>query len=274
MADVENVEKKIPLGKLLIKSKKITEEQLLKALEVQRNTTDRLGHTLINLGYITEDELINFLENQFGIPAVRINKKMLNPILIKKTIPENICRKYRLIPILIENNKLTIAATNPYDLSFKDEIKFTTDYNIDIVLSPENSVLEAINHTFGKKEYSWQDEELEKNIIKSNISVAKTLDIIFLQAFNMNAREIQLEFFENKFDVLFITTDNIIHSNPLPAFYYKVISIRIRQLSSLNQNDKSFQEGILRKKIYNKIYTIRVLIFPTRLGENIILKFP
>ncbi|MBU1077623.1 MAG: hypothetical protein KKH98_10045 [Spirochaetes bacterium] len=269
-------EKNTPLGQLLIQADKITEDQLLKALEEQRNTGHRLGHTLIKLGYIDENVLIEVLEKQFGIPAVKINKKMLNPIMIKRTLPETICRKYRLIPIMIENNSLTIAASDPYDLSFKEEIKFTTDHNIEIVLSPENSVLEAINHVFGVKKYDWEDQDVKgtqagSNV--SNVSAAKTFDMILQQAYNMKATELQLEHFEETFNVLFITPTNVIRSKPLPNYFYKPISLRIRQLSSLDLNITTFQEGIMNMEIGKKNHTLRVLIFPTKLGENIIIKF-
>ncbi len=83
--------KPLPLGQLLIAKGKITEEQLSASLKEQKNTGDRLGHTLVKFNYITDDDLIEVLEEQFGIPAVKINIKMLNPKVVK-TIPENIKR--------------------------------------------------------------------------------------------------------------------------------------------------------------------------------------
>lgn len=272
-----------PLGQLLIREKKITNEQLLAALEEQRKTGDRLGHTLINLGYTTEDDIIETLEKQFGIPAVKINLQMLNT-LIAKLIPEAICRRYRLIPILQNENKLTIAATNPYDLSFIDQIKFTMDYNIEVVLSPEKSVLDAINFCFGKKEYDWEDgqtetadqdgEHPEEPYSHLKISAAKLLDMIFIQAYNMSAREIHLEYLENRFTVLFITADSVIKSKPIEDDYYKPMAVAIRSLAKLHGPSREFSEGILKKCIREKDFIIRVLIFPTPAGESILLKFP
>lgn len=262
----------LPLGQLLIKEGKITDEQLLKALEVQRKTGDRLGHTLINLGYITEDELITVLEKQFGIPCIRINNKMINPRIIK-TIPENICRKYRLIPILLEGNRLTVAVTDPYNLKFIDEIKFTTDYNVEVVLCSEKSIMDAINSNFGKRDYNYVDDDSEK--LPAGISVAKMLDMIYIQAYNMNVREVQLQYFEGKFTVLFITRKNALRSSLMPPEYYKPISMRIKNLAGLDSAGvHKFQEGLIKTKVYGNEIIIRVLIFPHATGENIILRFP
>lgn len=272
----------IPLGQLLIQEKKITNEQLLAALEEQRKTGDRLGHTLINLGYTTEDDIIKTLEKQFGIPAVKINTQMLNSI-IAKLIPETICRRYRLIPILLNENRLTIAATNPYDLSFVDRIKFTMDYSIEVVLSPEKSVLDAINFCFGRKEHDWEDEgpegaegaEPEAGPYGHlKVSAARLLDMIFLQGYNMSAREIHLEYFEKKFTILFFTADSVVKSKPIEDDYYKPMAVAIRSLAKLHGPSREFTEGILKKKIREKDFIIRVLIFPTPAGENILLKFP
>lgn len=275
MEYMEEKNKNIPLGQLLIQNHKITEEQLVKALEEQKKTRDRLGHTLIKLNYIGEDELIEILEKQFGIPAVKINLKMLNPMVVK-TIPEYICRKYRLIPILLENDKLTIATTNPYDLSFRDEIKFTTDYNTEIVLSPENSVLEAINYSFGEKGTNWisQEDKIDKGEMKAKISAAKMLEQILHRAINRRAKEIQLEYLEDDFIVLYIVPNSTISNELLPAFYYNAISLRIKSLANLDLEKKSFQEGLLRIKIDDQEYSLRALIFPTPQGENITLQFP
>lgn len=261
----------LPLGQLLKKEGKINDEQLMKALEEQRRTGDRLGHTLIKLGYITEDELIAVLEKQFGIPCIKITSKMINPRIIK-TIPENICRKYRLIPFLLEGNKLTVAATDPYNLKFIDEIKFTTDYDVEVVLCSEKSVVDAINLNFGKKEYDYIEDDTEK--LPTGISAAKMLDMIYLQAYNMNVREIQLQYLENKFTVLFITRKGALRSSTMPPEYYEPLSVRIKNLARLDvSHKKKFQDGLIETSIYGNQIMIRILIFPHIKGENIVLRF-
>lgn len=271
--EAKTEKEKIPLGKLLIQKGFITEDQLLKALEVQRETGDKLGHTFIKLNFITEDQLTKVLEEQFGIPVVKINVKMFHPF-VKKIIPEKICRKYRLIPILLEGEtKLTIAASNPYDLAFIDEIKNITNYEIEIVLSTENSILEAINFCFGAKAIDWVDTENEGIATDIKVSGAKMLDMIFLQAYNMAAKEIQIQYFEKQFNVIFITPTTVVTSKQLPDNYFQAIYSRIKNLANLDEKNSGFTEGIFQKDIYNSKKLIRVLIFPTPQGENIVFKF-
>ncbi len=258
-----------PLGQILLEDKKITEEQLNHALEVQRETGDRLGHTLVKLGYITEEELAKALEKQFGIPCIMLKPQMVNP-LIARSIPENICRKYKIIPFMKENNKLIIAAANPYNLEFINEIKATTAHNVQLILATEKSIVEAIERNFGKKEFTSEDDYT----LPSGVPAQRLLDMLLKQAYFMKAKEIHLEFSEGKFNILFMTPVKVIRSNPLSDSYYKPISLLIKNKAHLDtMENKKFQEGIFKVKVYEKEFMVRVFVFPTPVGENILLKF-
>jgi len=263
----------LPLGTLLKKEGKITDEQLNIALEEQKKTGERLGHTLIKLGFISEEDLVKALEKQFNLPCITINPKMINPQFIK-IIPEDICRKYRLIPFMLVNNRLVIAVTDPYNLDFINEIKFTTDYDVELALCSEKSIMDAINFFFGEKEFGLSYRENISTQLPKGVSAVKLLDLILIQAQNMNASEVHLQYFENEFNILFITKGEKIKTSNMPAEYYKFISTRIKLLAKLDVSGKmKFQEGIANVSIYGKNNLIRVFIFPHLKGENIIIKF-
>ena len=61
------------LGQLLIEGSLITVEQLNNALEEQAKNGGRLGTTLINMGVINEEQLINFLSKQYDAPAINLH---------------------------------------------------------------------------------------------------------------------------------------------------------------------------------------------------------
>ena len=60
--------KKIRIGDLLVQNDVITEQQLMTALREQKNTGRKLGRTLIDLGYVEEDNLLNILSRQLDVP--------------------------------------------------------------------------------------------------------------------------------------------------------------------------------------------------------------
>lgn len=261
------------LGEMLLEKKLITPEQLEEALSIQKKTKDRLGHTLINLGYIKESVLIKVLEEQFGIPCIKIYKKMINWQVVKQ-IPEDICVKYRLIPLIIEKNLLTVAVTDPFDMSFVDEIKSTTSYNVEVTLCSEKSVIEAIYQNFGYKDYSEFKKVEEKSIPQKRhkFSIVLILELILKRAINFNAKEIHFQKVNKNFSINYLTKDSFINSEAPSYDFYDDMSKRIKMLSRLKTNSKSFQEGIFKYMKDNVNLLVRVLIFPTHVGENIVLK--
>jgi type IV pilus assembly protein PilB len=157
------------IGDLLVKKNIISHEQLQKALEEQRSKGGRVGSNLIKLGYIQENELVNFLSEQFGVPSINLSEFEISPEVID-IIPEDIARRYLVIPVSRNGPTLTIAMADPSNIFAIDDIKFLTGYNIEVVVASEISIIEAIKKYYGKdrdysesiltvKDYSQEEEE-------------------------------------------------------------------------------------------------------------------
>jgi len=101
------------LGEHLIAAKKITEEQLLKVLERQITEGSRLGTNLIELGYITEEELTHFLAEKFGLPIVPQAILAQIPPEVLQSVPRWIAIQYELIPFAREEKVLRLAVADP-----------------------------------------------------------------------------------------------------------------------------------------------------------------
>lgn len=104
---------KKPLGTLLLEAKLITEENLSRALNIQSTSNRRLGSILIKLGYLTEDNLIDFLakqQNHFTTTDyIRVDPDVI------RIIPKYICNKYNCVPLCLDNNVLSVAMLDPTD---------------------------------------------------------------------------------------------------------------------------------------------------------------
>ena len=86
------------LGKLLVGKKIITEQQLQNALVEQKSSGERLGSTLIKLGFIEEDTLLSFLSNHYGISSINLREFSINPDLTR-LIPADLAQKYLVFPL-------------------------------------------------------------------------------------------------------------------------------------------------------------------------------
>jgi len=132
------------LGQLLIVSTVISEEQLKEALNLQKREGGRLGTNLIKLGYITEEKLVTFLSRQFGVPAINLSDHKIDPSLLK-LVPVDMARKYLIMPVARVGATLTIAMADPSNVFAIDDVKFMTGYNVEVVVSGESSIINAIS---------------------------------------------------------------------------------------------------------------------------------
>jgi type IV pilus assembly protein PilB len=136
------------LGSMLVSSGLITDDQLKKALSVQKTEGGRLGSILVKLGSVQEDKLMTFLSKQYGVPYVDLNKFEINPAVIKH-IPAEVAQKYRIMPINRAGATITIAMVDPSNIFAIDDIKFMTGYNVEAVVATEGAIVEAIKKYYG-----------------------------------------------------------------------------------------------------------------------------
>jgi type IV pilus assembly protein PilB len=136
------------LGSMLVSSGLITDDQLKKALSVQKTEGGRLGSILVKLGFIQEDKLMTFLSKQYGVPYVDLSKFEINPAVIKH-IPAEVAQKYRIMPINRAGATITIAMVDPSNIFAIDDIKFMTGYNVEAVVATEGAIVDAVKKYYG-----------------------------------------------------------------------------------------------------------------------------
>lgn len=116
----------VKLGDLLLQAGAITQTQLEEALKYQVIFGGKLGTNLIEMGVIEEDDVTRALSKKFKIPAVDSEQIMNVPADVIQLIPAELAQKYRILPLRLENRRLTLAMANPADLKAIDEIAFRT----------------------------------------------------------------------------------------------------------------------------------------------------
>lgn len=116
----------IKLGEMLLKEKLITPEQLDEALKCLSIFGIKLGSSLIELGYIDDEQLCRFLSKKLGVPSVpiRVLSKISADVL--SLIPSELAGKYRVLPIKVEGKRLALAMADPTDFKAIEEVSFVT----------------------------------------------------------------------------------------------------------------------------------------------------
>src|SRR5271154_3420573 len=144
------------LGDLLVKEKIITPEQLEQATKAQKEQNCRLGSALVKLGFLTDEDVTNFLSRQYGVPAINLSYFEIDPSVVK-LIPFETAKRYQILPLSRVGASLTIAMVDPTNVFAMDDIKFMTGFNIEPVVASESSIQSGIEKAYG----TTQGDDLE-----------------------------------------------------------------------------------------------------------------
>lgn len=287
------------LGELLVKAQLLSPQQLDKALEDQKATGGKLGEVLQRLGYVTEDDIIECLSHQFGVPSINLRHFEIEEV-VAKTIPVDLARKYNVVPVNKTGATLTVAMADPTNIFAMDEITFVTGYRVEPVVASEEAIREAIDRYFGSSremelkrvmedlattdeaalELLDEEEELDASKLEeasSEAPVVRLVNIILTDAIKRGASDIHIEPYEKAFRVRY-RIDGILYEVMTPPLRLKdAITSRIKILSKLDIAEKRLpQDGRIKLKARiegrNRELDYRVSILPTLFGEKVVLR--
>ncbi|MDD5505969.1 MAG: hypothetical protein PHR73_04355 [Candidatus Omnitrophica bacterium] len=139
------------LGQLLLDQKIISQEQLEQALGLQRDRGGLIGETLVDLGYVKEDDIAQSLTAQYGFPYLSIGSHDISPEIIS-IIPCMLARKYLLVPIDKIGNNLTLAMSNPLNMQAIDDVELLSGCSVQAFVSTSSDIKRAIEKYYKNKE--------------------------------------------------------------------------------------------------------------------------
>jgi type IV pilus assembly protein PilB len=290
------------LGDLLVREKVISAEQLEKALKNQKDTGGRLGSILVKLGYLTDEDVTNFLSRQYGVPAINLNYFEIDPAVVK-LVPQETAKRYQILPLSRVGASLTIAMVDPTNVFAMDDIKFMTGFNIEPVVASETSILEGIEKAYvtttnepeedletvmstlsdiADTDVELQAEETEVGLNElekaaEEAPIVKLVNMVLTDAVKRGASDIHIEPYEKDFRVRF-RIDGVLQTimNPPPKLKDAITS-RIKIMSKLDISEKRLpQDGRIMLRVNlggkKKQLDYRVSTLPTLFGEKIVLR--
>lgn len=138
----------IKIGELLLKEKLITAEQLDEALKSHTIFGIKLGSSLVELGYITDEQLCSLLSRKLGVPAVPLRAMHSVPAEVIALVPAELAGKYRVVPIRVDGKKLALAMADPTDFKAIDEVAFVTGCNVLPHIVPDVRITSALSRYY------------------------------------------------------------------------------------------------------------------------------
>ena len=134
----------LKIGELLLYAGKITSGQLKEVLNIQKSSNKKLGEILVDLEYVSQQDIVEVLEYQLGFPRIDLNKYEINQSVVT-LLPENLVRKYQAIPIDEKSNKLIVAMVDPLNFFAVDDIKLFTKMELESVIATSEDITKVID---------------------------------------------------------------------------------------------------------------------------------
>ena len=282
------------LGQILLNNNIISEDQLIKAIDHQKKEGGRIGSNLINLGFITEEALVEFLSKQYGVPAVTLSDENVDPSIIK-FVPYDVANKYQIFPLSKNGASLKLAMIDPSNVFAIDDVKFMTGYNVQPLVATESAIREAISRHYEQADgiQSMVDDmatfddsnldlikEAEEDVDIADLQnagedapVVKLVNLILSEAITRGASDIHVEPYEKTLRIRY-RVDGMLYDIMQPPLKMKAaLSSRMKIISDLDISERRLpQDGRIKLKVKGKGIDLRVSTLPTLFGEKIVMR--
>lgn len=295
------IKSQLKLGEILLREGVIAEDQLQKAIQIQKAEGGRIGEVLVRLKLVDEKDIAIALGKQLGIPYASLARGLLQPLAdqgLEQLIPEDFSRRHNLLPLSKNFNSLTVAFSDPLDLIVMDNLRRMTGCEINPIVATRSDILSALDAFYGKKDFlgeviessygAQSAEEVAESRIKEeegslsldrivqeaeDVPVVKLVDLVVKQAIEDRASDIHIEPFESRISIRY-RIDGVLYeiSPPSPHLLLPLVS-RIKILSRLDIAEKRLpQDGGFVVRMKDRIIDMRVSIIPTVYGEKVVLR--
>jgi len=278
--------KKIRLGDLLVQEGIISDAQLTHALDEQKRLGFKLGRTLIELKFLSEDQLLRFLSQQLNIPYIDIDNHNFDEELVL-CLPEALARRYRALVLGEAAGGLLVGMADPLDIYAYDEIVRSVDRPMRLAVVRESELLAALDRVYRRiGEIETLAEELHDELGEdqfdigqltaaddSDAPVVRLLQSIFEDALQVKASDIHIE-----------PDDSVVRirqrvDGVLQEYVMKekritsALVLRLKLMSGLDISEKRIpQDGRFSVRVSGHDIDIRLSTLPTQYGESVVMR--
>jgi general secretion pathway protein E len=279
---VDDPRRPMRLGEMLIERQQITQEDLDRALEIQRERSDKLGKILVDLGFIAMRDVLAALSEQLGVPLVGLDEAPPDAPEIQG-ISARFMRQCLFLPIAMDESSITLAMADPLDFETISAVRGFCGLKVRTALAAEQEILDAIDRFYGESETqrSFGDfdvgeagENLEQlRDMASEAPVIRLVNAIIAQAIEKRASDIHIEPFEKEFRVRYRVDGVLFNQEAPPRELKAAIVSRLKLMAKLNIAERRLpQDGRIKIKILGREVDLRVSTLPTLYGESVVMR--
>ncbi|MEA3223681.1 MAG: type II secretion system ATPase GspE [Thermodesulfobacteriota bacterium] len=279
-----------PIEEILLESKVVDQAYIDKAKVIKKEKGGQLKDILIQMGTVTEADIMEALSRSWGIEFVSaIGETDVDPAILDK-IPIIFLKRYNIVPIKWQEDTMTLAVNDPmeqdpaFDISRRLHIQ-----NIKRVLATKKEILACIGRLNDMKEQSAKDimDDLEEDdeilkdlesipditVVETEAPVIRLVNRIMVQAFRERASDIHVEAYQSDVKIRF-RVDGILHDVlTVPKRIQSAVISRIKVMASMNIAEKRLpQDGRIGIKLGDHSVDLRISTVPTVFGERVVMR--
>jgi general secretion pathway protein E len=276
------VERK-PLEDLLLGRGRISPDDLRKVRMLQQERGERIERLLLDLGFISEDDLIGLLSEHLGVPVIGRKEFPAVPVALQGVNPQFL-KHAKILPLEIQDGILAVAMADPSDFYSLQGLEVATGLQVKPRLGREKEILAALEgydnansseESEGTLAYIGDDEEDVNHLrdLASEAPVIRLVNLLINRAVEQRASDIHIEPFENELKIRY-RIDGVLHDiDSPPRRQQAAIVSRVKIMAKLNIAERRLpQDGRIKLRTMGKEIDLRVSTLPTLYGESVVLR--
>jgi type IV pilus assembly protein PilB len=306
---INHVAKTKKLGEVLIDAGLLNPTNLENALTEAKKRNMRLGNALLSLGILSEDKILDALSSQLSLRKIDLSKTIVDPA-IGKLVPERLARQFKMVPVTMVGDVLTVALSDPLNVFALDALKRDVNANIEVALSNEKDILRAINYVWTAKEVSKAAAgqtvvsadafnfgagggrqiapetgqpgsfaspasagTAQKGESADDVNIIKLVNLIIFSGAKNRASDIHIEPLEDEIIVRERIDGDLIKTKEIPIQLLNSIIARIKIMANMDIAEKrNPQDSRFDINVGEKNLDVRVSVVPTINGEKVVFR--
>ncbi|MEX0802382.1 MAG: type II secretion system ATPase GspE [Candidatus Binatia bacterium] len=277
------------LAERLVERRLLSEDEMERVIKLQQEQQAPLTRLVVELGFLSEDDLLPVVRDHFNIPLVSLRDIPTTPLAIE--FPAKVgefLKTARMVPVKIEGRDLVVATSDPFDLARLHALELAAGLRVTPVLAKEKEITARIEALFGNSYSSDTNQgavgrEIEGAVdeedvahlrdMASEVPVIRLVNQMLVRAMESRASDVHIEPFENQLKVRY-RIDGILHEvEPPPRQLRAAVVSRLKILAQLNIAERRLpQDGRIKIRLGGKDVDMRIATIPTLYGESVVIR--
>jgi type IV pilus assembly protein PilB len=272
---------------LLLDSGLVTKSQVERARQETPGQASVVP-TLISQGAVSQEDVTRSMAASASMDYVDLGQFAI-PSQVVDTIPADIARRYKVVPVAQQDSTLMVATADPLDFDTFDSINHYLQREIEFVCTTPEQINTALMKYYGTADEATAllEASIGDDIQIGDVGaggegqsggedapIIKMVSMMLLEAYKMRASDVHLEPLEKRFRVRF-RIDGVLHemNNPPKKLQSAIISRLKIMTGSMSIAEKRLpQDGRIQVKIGKKALDLRVSTVPTNHGESVVMR--